>query len=230
MGKLIVIDGLDGCGKATQSKIIEQDLINKGYKVKRIDFPKYESDSSALVRMYLNGEFGGKPECVNPYTASLFYSVDRAAQFLKEIQSYYDDGYTLIADRYTSANIIYQGTKFDTDDERKNYFKWMYDIEINKMGLPKEDITIVLTLPVEVSQTLMTRRYEGHEEKKDIHEADVEFLKRVKNNASVACEYLSSIGYNWVEVDCSDGNGNIRSIDDINVQLTNILKGIGVLK
>ena len=226
MGKIIVIDGLDGCGKATQTKIVYDKLVEKGYKVKKVSFPDYDSDSSALVKMYLGGEFGKTANSVNPYTASLFYSVDRAAQFLKELREYYDNDYILLCDRYISANIIYQGTKFNDIRDKQDYFRWMYDIEVNKIGLPKDDITIALTLPIETSQKLMSRRYEGHEEKKDIHEADLEFLSNCKNTVSIACEYLSSIGYNWVDLDCSDKNGDIRSLDEINSQIMKLIESV----
>jgi dTMP kinase len=214
-GKLIVIDGLDGCGKATQVNIIYNKLIELGHKVRKISFPDYESLSSGPVRMYLHGEVVSNAESLNPYLSSLFYSVDRGIQYYKDFKKDYESGYIILADRYISANIIYQGSKCKNTEDKKELFKWIYNTEINKIGLPKEDLVLALTLPIEVSQKLMSQRYNGNESSKDIHENNIKFLSSCRDNLDIACEYLPTIGYNWVRVDCSSPEGWIKSKEDI---------------
>lgn len=227
MGKLIVIDGLDGCGKQTQVEIVTTKLTEMGFKVKKIDFPKYESLSSGPVRMYLNGAIGKNPSELNPYMCSLFYAVDRAIQYHADFKQYFDDPNCIIlADRYLSANIIYQTSKLGTTDEKLEFFKWLYDIETSKIGIPVEDITIALTLPIEVSQKLMTQRYKGDEASKDIHEANLEFLKGCSETLNLACDYLPKIGYNWIKVDCSTEDGWIKSREQITDIIMDLIKPI----
>lgn len=216
MGKLIVIDGLDGCGKKTQVERLENKLKQMGKKVYRVSFPDYDSNSSEAVKIYLNGELGKDATKLNPYMCSLFYTVDRTIQFNKHLfELYNQEDAIMLCDRYVSANIIYQGSKFDTTQDKKDYFDWMYDVEVNKAGLPKDDITIVLLLPIETSQKLLSKRYNNHEEMKDIHESDIKLLKECYKTAELAVEHLSNKGHNWVEIDCSDETGDIRSLESI---------------
>ena len=224
MGRIIVIDGMDGCGKATQTEIIRQRLINMGYNVKALSFPAYESLSSGPVRMYLNKEIVDDPNKLNPYFCSTLYAVDRGIQYYKDFKRDYDNGCIFIADRYLSANIIYQGAKCKTLEEKKELFKWIYELETKKIGIPVEDITIALTLPIEVSQKLMSKRYNGDESHKDLHESNLKFLEDARQNLDIACEYLPTIGYNWVRVDCSDNNDNIKAKNIITEELMNIIK------
>ena len=225
-GKVIVIDGMDGCGKHTQTLRLLEYMLRNGYKVAMADFPNYESDSSGPVKMYLNGDMGRSPSEINPYSASLFYSVDRFITFnTKKLFELYNSGWIILLDRYISANIIYQSSKFKDKKDREDFYKWLYEIECNKMGLPVDDITIAMTLPLEVSQKLMLERYNGHSEKKDIHESDLKFLAEVRKNLEEACVYLSSIGYNWVNFDCSK-DGYIDTEENIQDRLIEIIKPI----
>ena len=227
MGKLIVIDGLDGCGKATQADRLYKRLKGMGLNVHKVSFPDYESDSSAAVKMYLNGELGTDPSKLSPYMCSLFYSIDRGIQFCKELNDIYNQPDSiLICDRYISANIIHQGSKISNLIDREKYFEWMYDLEVNKVGIPKEDITVVLTLPIEVSQALMTSRYHDDDSKKDIHESDMKYLEKCYHTVSSAVKYLNKIGYNWVHLDCSDHGKGVRTIDDIESDIWNIVKDV----
>ena len=219
MGKLIVIDGLDGCGKQTQVELVKVALEKQGYKVHKIDFPKYESLSSGPVRMYLNGDIDKDLKNLNPYMCSLFYSVDRGIQFISDFKKYYEGDYIILADRYISANIIYQSSKFETIEQKEAFFAWLYDVEVNKIGIPCDDLTLALTLPIEVSQKLMTARYHGNEASKDLHESNTRFLNECRETLDLACNYLPKIGYNWVKVDCSSSDGWIKSKEEI----TNIL-------
>jgi len=216
MGKLIVIDGLDGSGKATQVGRLYSYLQSLGKNVYKASFPEYKSDSSKAVRMYLNGELGRDPYELNPYMCSAFYAVDRAIQFTQSLLDLYSkDDSIILCDRYISANIIYQASKLDTEEERKKLFDWLYDTEVNKFGIPHEDITIVLSVPVDVSQKLMSKRYKDDESKKDIHESNIKFLIDCYNNMRLALNYLPTQGHNWVEIDCSNNSGGIRDIEDI---------------
>ena len=178
-GKLIVIEGLDGSGKATQAKLLAQTLAENGERVKKITFPDYESDSSALVRMYLHGEFGSKPGDVNAYAASAFYAVDRYASFKKDWGEVYQSGGLIIADRYATSNGIHQCSKLDESDWDE-YLKWLDDFEYKKLGIPAPDTVIYLKADVEtlISQILKRgRAYEG-----DISLSYLENLNKLYNN------------------------------------------------
>ena len=183
MAKFIVIDGLDGCGKATQVAELKKKLEERGYSVYTLDFPNYNSESSAAVKMYLNGEIGDNPSKLNPYMCASFYAVDRFINFEQKYKKIFEDNDNtiILSDRYLSANIIYQGEKIDSDDERYDFIRWCYEYECGLCGLPIEDATIVLTLPPEVSQKLLEKRYAGDTSKKDIHEKDVNYLNECYN-------------------------------------------------
>ncbi len=208
MGKLIVIEGLDGSGKSTQLQLLKVRLQEKNIPFKAISFPDYESESSALVKMYLSGRFGDKPTDVNPYAASLFYCVDRYASFKEKWGKEYSEGKLIIAGRYTTSNAIHQASKLEKQ-EWKPFLDWLYDIEYKKVGIPKPDLVIFLDMPVEVSQKLLTGRYKGDENSKDIHERDVEYLNRCRSAAKFVADYS---GYKTVS--CAK-DGEPRDIKDI---------------
>lgn len=215
MGKLIVIDGLDGSGKNTQTKIIYAKLEELGYKVRMVSFPDYKSLAGQICKEYLSGEYGTGENQPNGYLSSLFYTVDRAISFKKEMQKLYDEDYILLADRYLSSNIIFQGSKFATDEEKQEYFKWEYNLETTLVGLPVEDITIILDVSIEASQKLMSLRYKGDESQKDLHESNIPFLRECKNTLNLACDYLPEIGYNWVRIDCNAEDFGIKPVEQI---------------
>lgn len=208
MGKLIVIEGLDGSGKSTQLEMLQNRLKEKNISFKAISFPDYESDSSALVKMYLSGRFGNKPNDVNPFAASLFYCVDRYASFKEKWGKEYADGKLIVAGRYTTSNAIHQASKL-SEKEWKPFLDWLYDIEYIKVGIPKPDLVIFLDMPVEVSQKLLTGRYKGDEGSKDIHERDVEYLSRCRRAAKFVAEYS---GYKTIS--CAK-DGMPRTKEDI---------------
>ena len=183
-GKLIVVEGLDGSGKSTQLELLRARLQGDVVYVK---FPAYDSDSSALVKMYLAGEFGSQPGDVNAYAASAFYAVDRFASFKTDWGKAYLKGATVICDRYTTSNAVHQASKLDEKDW-EGFLSWLYDFEYGKIGIPKPDKVIFLDMPVEVSQKLMTARYNGDESKKDVHEANVEFLNACREAALYAAQ------------------------------------------
>ena len=207
-GKIIVIEGLDGSGKATQTDLLYKKLLSQGKNVKKLTFPCYDSESSALVRMYLGGELGSNPDSVNPYQASAFYAVDRVASFLKDWKSDYENGTIFLCDRYSTSNAIYQLSKLQ-ESEYEDFLNWLNDFEHNKLGIPRADYVVYLDMPTEVSQKLMSKRYKGDEGKKDIHEKNEDFLKKCRMASSYCAKAL-----NWGVVLCAE-NGEPKTIEEI---------------
>lgn len=218
-GKLIVIEGLDGSGKATQTKMICEKLENKGNIICKLSFPDYNEPSSALVKMYLNSEFGPSPDSVNVYAASSFYAVDRYASYKKFWEYKYKNGQIIIADRYTTSNIIYQLGRLDKS-LWSGYIKWIQDYEYNKLNLPEPDMVIYLDMPVEISQRFMSERYNGDETQKDIYEKNIDFLNKCKKTSLYAAEKL-----NWKIVSCCE-NGKPKTIKEINSIIENLIEGV----
>ncbi len=218
MGKLIVIEGLDGSGKSTQLELLPKLLKGQGIDSQTVSFPDYESDSSALVKMYLAGQFGKEPSDVNAYASSLFYAVDRYASFKSKWGAYYSAGGTVIAGRYTTSNAIHQTSKLP-ENVWSDFLDWLYELEYNKVGIPKPDKVIFLDMPVEVSQKLLSGRYKGDEGKKDIHESNVEYLNNCRKAAKFTADYSG-----WTTVPCAE-DGNPRSIEDIAQDILKIVLG-----
>ena len=210
--KLIVIEGLDGSGKGTQSALVTKALQDRGFKVRKLTFPDYDSPTSSLVKMYLGGELGDTPDDVNAYAASSFYAVDRVASFIKYWKKDYEECDYIVADRYVTSNIIYQMSKV-ADSERDEYIEWCEDYEYNRLCVPRPDIVIYLDMPPAVSQKLMSGRYNGDESKKDIHEKNMNFLLSCRKSALYALEKLS-----WVHISCAD-NDEPKSIETITQQI-----------
>ena len=222
MAKLIVIEGGDASGKETQTALLCDRLRRDGKTVERITFPDYESPSSALVKMYLGGDFGSDPSSVNPYAASLFYAVDRFASHAVKWGALMNTDAVIVADRYVTSNIIYQAAKFDNEAEKRDFIRWVEDIEYNRLGLPRPDEVLFLNMEPEAAAKLMAARKnkitDGDE--KDIHERDAEYLKKAYDNACLAAR-LSG----WTEVKCSE-NGTARAINDIHENIIDILKRV----
>ena len=208
MGKLIVIEGLDGSGKSTQLELLPENLRKNGIDSKTVSFPDYDSDSSALVKMYLNGEFGKKPDDVNAYAASLFYAVDRFASYKTTWGQYYNKNGVIVSGRYTTSNAVHQTSKMPEADWQ-GFLDWLYDLEYNKVGIPKPDKVIVLDMPIDVSQKLLSGRYKGDEAKKDIHESDTAYLEKCRKAAMFTAAYSD-----WTVIPCAQGD-KPRSIADI---------------
>lgn len=214
MGKLIVIEGLDGSGKSTQLELLEQNLNNIGIDCKAISFPNYDSPSSTLVKMYLKGDFGCKPNDVNAFAASVFYTVDRYAGFKSDWGKYYGAGGTIVSGRYTTSNAVHQCSKLP-ESQWEEFLGWLYDFEYNKIGIPEPDKVIFLDMPIEVSQKLLTKRYKGDDNKKDIHESDTEYLAKCRKAAIFTANFS-----NWEIIPCSQ-NGEARTIEDISADVLN---------
>lgn len=219
--KLIVIEGLDGSGKATQAQLLCEALIESGVKARKISFPDYQSDASALVRMYLAGQFGTDPGDVNAYAASTFFAVDRFASYKKDWKADYQDG-VIVADRYTTSNAVHQCSKLPRE-EWDGFLEWLFEFEYEKLGIPAPDMVVYLKVDPEVSQQLMTGRYHGDESKKDIHESNLAYLEKSREAAQYCSEKLG-----WKIVECCV-DGKMRSMDEIHGQIAEYVKGLDSL-
>lgn len=208
MGKLIVLEGLDGSGKSTQLSLLEKSLEEMGYSFKTVSFPEYDLPSCAPVKMYLAGEFGTRPEDVNAYAASLFYAVDRFASLKKGWGEFYYNGGVILAGRYTTSNAIHQTSKLD-ESNWGEYLDWLEELEYDKVGIPRPDKVIYLNVPIDVSQSLLSSRYAGDESKKDIHERDVNYLAHCHKAAEFAKKR-----FGWDNIECYE-DGSMRSRENI---------------
>ncbi len=222
MGKLVVIDGTDGSGKQTQLEILEKNLQRENIDYRKVSFPNYDSPSSSLVKMYLSGEFGKDAKAISPYIASTFYAADRYATYKKDLEEYYENGGLILADRYTTANMVHQAGKIKDKEERKKFLDWLWDLEFNLYKIPVPTKVFFLNMPVEYSLKLTQNRQNKFNKnaKKDIHESDVNHLK---DSYNAACE-LAKI-YNWSEIKCVE-DGIIRTREDIGKEIFNIVKEI----
>ncbi|MBE5812845.1 MAG: thymidylate kinase [Clostridiales bacterium] len=215
MGKVIVIEGLDGSGKQTQTEKLYNRLIAEGKKVMKISYPRYDNASSSLVKMYLSGEFGKDPNAISPYITSTFYAVDRYASYKQDYEEFYKDDGIVLLDRYVTSNIIHQASKIKDKDEKEKFLTWLWDFEFNMFGLPVPDKVFFLNISPDVSHKLIEERknkFSG-ETQKDIHENNMEYLEATYKNA---CELIEK--YKWTEITCVK-DGNLRTIDDIHEEI-----------
>ena len=211
-GKLIVIEGLDGSGKGTQAAELAKNLAAGGAPVRKVSFPDYASDSSALVKMYLSGQFGKDPQDVNAYAASTFYAVDRFASFKRDWGGFYEGGGIVVADRYTTSNAVHQCSKLP-QEQWDAFLAWLFDFEYHLLGIPSPDLVVYLSVDPAVSQWLMTGRYQGDESRKDIHEGNLAYLRRSR----LAAEYCSS-RLGWRQIECCRG-GQMRTVEAIQADI-----------
>ena len=212
MGQLIIFEGLDGSGKGTQTKLTAQRLQQQGYDLRQITFPDYESESSALVRMYLSGAFGDKPDDVNAYAASSFYAVDRYASYKTGWGEFYREGGLVLSDRYTTSNAVHQASK-EPEQDREKFFAWLYDLEYRHMGLPVPDLVLYLDVPTELTDQMLRRREHDTHTHADIHEQNMDYLRRCRATGLQAAKY-----YGWTVIACAK-DGKMRSIDDIHNEI-----------
>ena len=209
MAYFIAIDGLDGSGKATQSKLLREALERAGKRVRGISFPTYEERASMLVNMYLSGELGGKASDTGAYAASTFFSMDRYISYRTDWHKDYSDPEAVVlADRYTSANAVHQLSKLDRA-EWDAFLDWLVDYEYKKLGLPCPDTVVYLEVKPEISMKLIKSRSEQTGRSMDIHELDPEFLNKSYEAAIYASDKL-----NWIKIKCYEGD-EMRSIEDI---------------
>ena len=221
-GKLIVIEGTDSSGKETQTAMLFERLSEKISNLRKISFPNYESPACAPVKMYLAGEFGTDAEKVNPYPASTMYAIERYASYKTDWGKFYNDGGIIITDRYTTSNMVHQASKIDNSQEKDMYLSWLEDLEYNKMGIPRPDLVIFLNMPTETAQKLMAERKNKitGEDKKDIHEKNVEYLKKSHKNA---CEISKK--YSWKEIKCVEDD-RLKTIEEISNEVFELVNEI----
>ena len=212
MGKLIVIEGTDGSGKSTQFRLLTEAVEQAGYEFRKLVFPQYKEESSALIRMYLGGEFGDKPSDVNAYAASAFYAVDRYASYKKVWGQWYEEGGLVLSDRYTTSNAVHQASK-EPEGGRAEFLRWLYEFEYDKLGLPRPDLTIYLDVPTAYTEQLMRAREAATGTSADIHEQDLGYLATCRQMGRTAAEY-----YGWTVIHCVR-DGKMRSIEEIHEEI-----------
>ena len=212
MGKLIVFEGTDGSGKATQSRLLAGRLLREGTECRKLDFPRYGEPSCAAVELYLRGALGGKPDDVNAYAASTFFAVDRYCSYKQDWGAYYSRGGVLISDRYTTSNAVHQASKLPRA-ERGAFLDWLFGFEYGLLGLPEPTAVFYLDVPTELTERMMRAREAERHTSADIHERDEDYLRACRETG----EQLVG-GYGWRRVDCSRG-GEMRSVEDIHEEI-----------
>ena len=218
-GKLIVLEGIDGSGKSTQFKLLTERLEREAVPFRKVVFPRYNESSSALLKSYLSGEFGSNPSDVNAYAASTFFFVDRFASYKTDWGEFYQNGGTVICDRYTTSNAIHQGAKLP-ESELRDFLNWLYDFEFRLMELPRPDVVLYMDIDLNTCMNQMKLRQKMTNTKGDIHETHAEYLKACLETGVVAAQHL-----NWNKIHCLD-NGAMREINDIHEDIYNAVKGV----
>ena len=217
MGKLVVFEGIDGSGKSTQFDMLCARFDAEGREFRRLRFPRYDQPSSALIKMYLGGEFGDDPDAVNAFAASSFYAVDRIASFIQEWRGYYSDGGLVLTDRYTTSNAIHQGAKMPPG-RLEHFFQWLYEFEFSRMGLPAPDFVVYLDIEADQAARRLKRRQAETATVGDIHEKDMQYLEHCAQTGKQAAAH-----YDWRTVSCFSG-GLERSKEEIHGEIYTILK------
>ena len=212
MGKLIVIEGTDVSGKSTQFRLLTQRLEQEGRAFRQLEFPQYSEPSSALIKMYLGGEFGTKPSDVNSYAASVFFAVDRYASYKKVWGQWYEDGGLVLSARYTTSNAVHQASK-EPVEKQLDFLGWLYEFEYEKMGLPRPDLVIYLDVPTDFTEKMMRSREAATNTSADIHEQDLEYLATCRRTGKAAAAY-----YGWTVINCVKDD-QMRSIEDIQEEI-----------
>ena len=212
MGKLIVIEGTDGSGKSTQFKLLTERLVAENRAFQKLVFPQYSEPSSALIRMYLGGQFGSSPSDVNAYAASAFYAVDRYASYKKVWGKWYENGGLVLSDRYTTSNAVHQASK-EPEEKQGAFLQWLYEFEYDRLGLPRPDLTIYLDVPTDFTEKMMRSREAATNTKADIHEQDLAYLATCRRTGRAAAAF-----YGWTVIDCVK-DGVMCSIEDIHEEI-----------
>ena len=217
-GTLIVFEGTDGSGKSTQFQKLCRRVSQQGRAFQKLVFPQYSEPSSALIRMYLNGEFGSRPGDVNTYAASAFYAVDRYASYKKAWGEAYERGGLVLTDRYSTSNAVHQTVKCPPE-ERGDFLRWLDDFEHAKLGLPRPDLVLYLDMPTRQAVSLLRRREADTHTRGDIHEVDTGYLAACRECALQAAQVLG-----WTVIPCVDGEGALRSVEDIHGEIWSLVQ------
>ena len=218
MGRLIVFEGIDGSGKSTQSELLRSRLKKEKTDFRSVTFPRYDSDSSALVKMYLAGAFGSKPGDVNAYAASSFYAVDRYASFKRDWEKDWREG-VIIADRYTTSNAIHQGAKLP-EEQREEFFRWLAHFEYDLIGIPAPDLVLYMDIPLQTALDRIAARQAATGTAEDIHEKNRAYLALCH-----ACGSQAADLYGWRRIPVTDGERD-RSQAEIHEEIWSICGGL----
>ena len=218
-GKLIVFEGTDGSGKATQTAMLCQRLEREGIPYRTLTFPRYGKPSAAMVEEYLQGNLGKKPSDVNAYAASMFYAMDRYASYKQDWRDFFEAGGLIVADRYTTSNAVHQASKLP-ENERKVFLDWLFDLEYRLLELPAPDLVFYLDMPTEVTEKLMRRREQAEGSSADIHEKDAAYLRACRDNARAIANDCG-----WRVVNCAR-DGEPRSVEDIHGEVFGVVTGL----
>ena len=216
-GKIIVLEGLDGCGKSTQLELAFKVLSDMGIPCRLVSFPNYSSPSGEIITRYLGGSIPCEGE-TGAFAASSFYAADRYISYVTDWKKDYESGFVILCGRYSTSNAIYQMTKMP-EERREEYLSWLCDFEYDKLGLPQPDLVIFLDMPLEVSQQLLTERYGGDERKKDIHESDLDYMRQCRESAMHAARH-----FGWSMVSCSDDGLTALPVGEIHERTVKIIK------
>ncbi|MCL1828851.1 MAG: thymidylate kinase [Oscillospiraceae bacterium] len=211
-GKLIVLEGVDGSGKSTQYEKLCSRLEAENRPFVKLVFPRYDKESSALIRMYLKGGFGSSPNDVNPYAASTFFAVDRYASHKEEWGAHYSSGGLVLCDRYTTSNAVHQGSKLP-DDKLGGFLEWLYDFEFRLLGLPRPDLVLYMDVDADCCISGLKHRQTVTNTEGDIHETDIDYLKNCLRAGSRAADVLG-----WKKIKCVKG-GLMRNVDEIHLEV-----------
>ena len=218
-GRLIVLEGTDGSGKATQARLLAEHLEREGVAFREIDFPRYGNPFAEPARLYLEGALGKHPGDVNAYAASVLYAVDRFASYKEDWGTAYEAGGLILANRYTTSNAVHQASKLP-EGEREEYLKWLFDLEYGRLELPEPDLVIYLDLPTDLSEQMMRRREAATGTGADIHERDDAYLRQCRSSAREIAERCR-----WRRIDCA-GDGQVRPAEEIHREAWELVRAL----
>ena len=213
-GRIIVIEGaLDGIGKTTQYNLLREKL---GDKVITHHFPSYNTYQGKGVEEYLSGNYGNISD-LSPYFINNLYAYDRSVTWNTILKEKYEEGYTILLDRYTTSSIIYQSCLIEDIDKKKEFIDFVNDYEYNKLGIGKPDQVIFLTAPFDTVNELRNKRTQNEGISNDIHEKNIDFMKKVYGNAIFVADYL-----NWDKIECVNDN-KLKEINEIHEEICKII-------
>lgn len=217
-GKLIVVEGAcDGIGKTTQFQLLGEHLKADGESIITHHFPSYNTYQGKPVEMYLKGKYGQLNE-LSPYFINSLYAIDRGITWLTELKKEFDNGKIILLDRYTTSSLIYQSALIEDIDKKKEFIDYVCDFEYNKLGIQQPDNVIFLHAPFDLVSEMSNARKQNEGINNDIHESNLDFMKRVYEDAMFISEYLE-----WNKVVCNENN-KMKSINEIHDDIYKLIK------
>lgn len=226
MGLFIAIEGGDGSGKRTHAGLLKEYLESTGKEVFEISFPRYGKASARYAGRYLDGQYGEMKD-IHPDLSSMIYAVDRFAA-TEEIETALNKpNSVVIADRYIASNLAHQGAnpRLQSDDERHKFYNEIKELEFTLLGISRPNLNIVLVMPTNIAQENVDKKDDGAnrtytDKKRDILEADASHLERAKANFEELCRLYPE---EFVEVKCTNPDGSLRTIDDIQTEVRQLV-------